>query len=84
MEDADVAVPEGVEAVWLLLTSKSKENQIVNEILVGGIYILPRSLHKQQIIEHIIKTIFTVQSKYEHQVRFIISGDFNKVSIEDV
>ena len=28
--------------------------------------------------------MFSVQSKNEHQVRFIISGDFNKVSIDDL
>ena len=40
--------------------------------------------HKQRTIEHIIETMFSVQSKHEDQVRFIISGDFNKVNIQDV
>ena len=84
VEEADVVIPEGVESVWVILTPKLKEIQTVKKILVGGIYISPRSMHKQRTIEHIIETMFSVQSKHEEQVRFIISGDFNKVCIQDI
>ena len=83
-ENADIAVPEGIEAVWAILTPKNKDGDIVKKILVGGIYIAPRSLFKQQTIEHIIESMFYVQSRYESQVRFLIAGDFNKVNIENV
>ena len=83
-EDACVERPEGIEAVWLILSSKDKELQAVKKILVGGVYISPRSRAKQDTIDHIIETMFYVQSKCECQVRFIISGDFNKVDIHDV
>ena len=84
VEDAHVDSPEGIEAVWLILTPKEAEAETVKKILVGGIYIAPRSLFKQATIDHIIETMFCVQSRYGCQVRFLISGDFNKVSIEDI
>ena len=84
VEDPGVKVPVGVEAVWALFTPRSADIAQVKRILVGGIYISPRSLSKQETIEHIIETMHTVQSKYEETIRFFISGDFNKVNIEDI
>ena len=84
VEDPGVKIPEGVEAVWALLTPKSSEIAQVKRILVGGIYISPRSLKKQETIEHIIATMHSVQSRFDDTIRFFISGDFNKVSIEDI
>ena len=84
VENAAIDTPEGIEAVWLILTPKNKEIETVKKILVGGIYISPRSLFKQQTIDHIIETMFCVQSRYEFQVRFLISGDFNRVNIDDI
>ena len=84
MEEADIEVPEGIEAVWAILTPINKDNPLVKKILVGGIYIAPRSLYKQQTVDHIIESMFCVQSRYESQVRFLISGDFNKVDIDNL
>ena len=70
--------------MWATLTPKSKEIDSIKKILVGGIYIAPRSKFKQESIDHIIETMFYVQSQYGFQVRFLISGDFNKVSIQDI
>jgi hypothetical protein len=84
VEEADVEVPEGIEAVWAILTPKNPEIETVKKVLVGGIYISPRSQYKQQTVEHIIETMHSVQSQHEDPVRFIIGGDFNKVDIEDI
>jgi hypothetical protein len=84
VEEANVEVPEGIEAVWALLTPKNSEIETVKKILVGGIYISPRSQFKQQTVEHIIETMHSVQSQYEESVRYIIGGDFKKVDIEDI
>ena len=70
MEEADIEVPEGIEAVWAILTPKNKDSDIVKKILVGGIYIAPRSLYKQQTLDHIIESMFCVQSRYESPIRF--------------
>ena len=41
-------------------------------------------MFKQLTIEHIIGTMYSVQSRHDSQIRFLISGDFNKVSIENI
>ena len=64
VEEAGIEAPEGIEAVWIILTPKFP-NPVVKKILVGGIYIAPRSLYKQKTIDHIMETMFYVQSKYE-------------------
>jgi hypothetical protein len=84
VEEAHVEVPEGIEAVWAILTPKDPEIETIKKILVGGIYISPRSQFKQQTVEHIIETMHSIQSQYEDTVRFMIGGDFNKVDIEDI
>ena len=61
VEDAGINTPEGVEAVWAVLTQKKKNIKTVKYILFGGIYIAPRSLHKQAPIDHILQTMFIVQ-----------------------
>ena len=66
------------------MTPNSKEIDTIKKILVGGIYISPRSQYKQESIDHIIETMFYVQTQYEFQVRFLIGGDFNKVNIQDI
>ena len=84
VEDAGLNVPNGIEAVWAILTPKSIDIPSIKKILVGGIYIAPQSQFKQLTIEHIIETMYSVQSRYDSQIRFLISGDFNKVSIENI
>ena len=84
VEDAEIDVPVGIEAAWIILTPRNKEIGSVKKILVGGIYISPRSLNKQETVDHIIETMFYVQSTHDSQIRFLISGDFNKVDIQDI
>jgi hypothetical protein len=84
VEEAGIDVPEGIEAVWAIMTPRSTDVLNIKKILVAGIYISPRSKYKQETIEHIIETMHSVQSRYEHQIRFFIAGDFNKVDTEDL
>jgi hypothetical protein len=84
VESAEIEPPEGIEAVWAILTPKNNEVENVKKILVGGVYLAPRSIHKQETIDHIIQTMFCVQSRYDVPVRTLISGDFNKVDISDI
>ena len=84
VEEAGINVPEGFEAVWLILTPRNNEIESLKKILVGGVYIAPRSIHKQTTIEHIIETMHCVQVKYDHPIHLLIRGDFNRVSIEEI
>jgi hypothetical protein len=79
VEDPGIDTPEGIEAVWVVLTPKNKDIDTVKKILVGGVYISPRSQNKQATIDHIIQTMCLVQSQYECQVRHLISGDLEDV-----
>ena len=73
VEDPRVDIPEGIKAAWVVLTPKHKD---IDTVGVGGVYISPRSQNKQKTLDHIIQTMFLVQSQYESQVRYFISGDF--------
>ena len=84
VEDADIEIPEDVEATWVILTPKINEITTIRKILVGGIYIAPRSQFKQKSIKHIIETMFMVQSRYEFPLHYLVSGDFNKVDTTDI
>ena len=40
-------IPESVEAAWAILTPKHSDIKDVQKILVGGVYIAPRTDYKQ-------------------------------------
>ena len=63
---------------------KGQDIETGKKILVRGVYILPHSQHKQDNIEHIIQTMFLVQSQHEFQVHYFVSSDFYQVNIENV
>ena len=82
---ADIHVPENVEAVWAVCTQAAVNPQMkVKRIAVGSIYISPRSKHKKETIEHIIETIHMLRAKYNNEIHFCIGGDFNKVETSDI
>ena len=66
MEELDIAVPEDVEAAWGVLTCKDNPDQKfkVNKIVVGSIYVSPKSRHKIETIDHIIETIHYARAKF--------------------
>ena len=69
--DDDIFVPEGIEAVWGVLA-------------VCAIYVSPKSKVKQETIDHLIETIHLLRSKYDNDVSYFISGDFNRLDINDI
>ena len=70
VEDAVIEAPEGIEAVWAILTPKERGISNVKKILFGGIYIAPRSQYKQETVDHIVQSMFCAQSRYDSQVCF--------------
>ena len=84
--EPEVGVPEGVEAAWVVLAPVRLDSNLqrVKRICVGSIYISPKSKYKDETITHIIHTIHAMRAKYNHEVHFYISGDFNKVSVAQV
>ena len=86
MIDDDISVPQDIEAVWAVFCpAKLDENQLkVKRIAVCAMYVSPRSKVKPETIDHIIETIHLLRSKYDNDVQFLISGDFNRLDINDI
>ena len=79
MIDNDIFLPEDIEAVWSVFSPASDclEQLKVKRIAVCAIYVSPRSKVKPETIDHIIESIHLLRAKYDNDVNFIISGDFN-------
>ena len=84
VEKVETDIPEGVEATWAVLTPKVNEVGKYKKILVGAVYIAPRTEYKQETIQHIIETMQCMQAKVEDQLGYIVTGDFNKTDITDI
>ena len=87
--DLDIPSLEEIENVWALITPKQGGQSFgpglnVKRIAVGSYYISPKSRHKKETIEHIIQSIHTLRAKYDNEINFLISGDFNRVDITDI
>ena len=86
IEELDVSVPESIEAAWAVFTCKDNSSQKykVNKIVVGSIYVSPRSRHKIGTIDHIIEVIHFARAKYGNEVHFLLGGDFNRLDVGDI
>ena len=75
-----ITVPDGVEAVWALITPKnSKQTNQFNHIAVAAIYYRgPKSTKKEELFDHIAKTYHFLMAKYGTGLQFIIAGDTNR------
>ena len=82
----DVSPPDGVEATWAVFTptKTDNENYKVNRILVGSIYVSPRSRYKSETITHIIETLHYARSLYDNDIHFLFGGDFNRLDVGDI
>ena len=62
----EIEIPNGVEIAWALFVPKSSSATIlkVKRIIVGSVYISPKSRYKAETIEHIIQTIHTLRATY--------------------
>ena len=79
-------MPEGVEAVWGVFSPVSEDvNKLkVKRIAICAIYVSPKSKVKPETIDHLIETIHLMRSKYDNNIHFLISGDFNRLDINDI
>ena len=84
VEELMVKAPEGVESVFAIVTPKHKGHNNIEKVLVGAVYIAPRSQYKQEAIENIIETMYYAQSLHERPLRHIIAGDVNKTNTSDI
>ena len=55
----------------------------VNKIVVGSIYVSPKSRHKLETVDHIIEAIHYAKAKFGNDVNFILGGVFNRLDMTD-
>ena len=86
VEKISVDVPNGIEAVWALLTPRAYDDHLqkIRRICVGSIYISPRSKLKAQTIEHLTQTVHSVRALFNNEVHFCFGGDLNRVDFSEV
>ena len=82
----DICVPDYVEATWAIFTplSNSTLKHKVNRILVGAIYVSPRSRHKIETIDHIIEAIHSARARFGNDIYFLFGGDFNRLDVTPI
>ena len=78
-----IVVPNGVEAIWVMVEPKYQKLSKFKKLCIASIYISPRSKFKSQTISHIIESIHYVRSKCS-EVNFCIFSDANRVDVSDV
>ena len=86
-QDLEIIAEEKIECKWAICAPKQDifpNQQNVKRIAIGSYYISPRATNKQEVVEHIIETIHTIRARYNNEVHFLISGDFNRVDITDI
>jgi len=84
VEELVIDNPEGVETVFAIVTPKIQMKNGIHKILVGAVYIAPRSQFKQEALDHIIETMYFAQSQQSDQLKYLIAGDVNRTNISDV
>ena len=81
-----ITVPDGVEAVWALLTPKNAQpNNQFSHIAVASIYYRgPKSTRKDALFDHIAETYHLLMAKYGTGLQFIIAGDTNRLNLKPI
>ena len=79
----DIIVPENIEAAWAVFTPINTRVN-VKRIVIGSIYVSPRSRQKNETVDHIIESIHLMRAKYDNNVQFIIGGDVNRLNTTEI
>ena len=81
-----ITVPNGVEAVWALITPKDfKPSNQFSHIVVASIYYRgPKSTKKEELFDHISETYHVLMTKYGSGLHFIIAGDTNRLNLKPI
>ena len=81
-----ITVPVGVEAVWALITPKSRNpRNLIKYIAVCAIYYRgPKSTNKALLFDHIAESYHLLTAKYGSKLQFIIAGDTNRLNLSPI
>ena len=64
--------------------SRTSGNHKVDNILVGAVYVSPRTRHKAQTIDHVIEAIHLARSKFGNDLHILIGGFFNRLDVSPI
>ena len=79
-----ITVPIGVEACWAVLTPKSDLSQSkMKYIAVASLYYTVAT-KRSEFLDHISEAYHTLCAKYGSNLKFIISGDFNRLKYKPI
>ena len=80
-----ITVPEGVEAIWALVTPKNNTSRKLRYIAICSLYYRgPKSTKKQELYDHIAQTFHYLSAKYGSQIEFILAGDTNRLNLRPI
>ena len=79
-----ITVPIGVEACWAVLTPKSYLSKSkMKYIAVASLYYTVAT-KRSEFLDHISEAYHTLCAKYGSNLKFIISGDFNRLKYKPI
>ena len=80
-----VTVPDGVEAVWCLVSHKRSSSNKFKYIAVCSLYYRgPKSTKKKELFDHIAETYHYLSGKYGSHIQFVIAGDTNRLNLTPI
>ena len=77
-----ITVPIGVEAVWALLIPRiSTSGSSIKQIVVASVYYSSNQTRSADFVDHISQSYHILCSKYGSNLKFLISGDLNRLRL---
>ena len=82
LTNTSINIPWGVKVNWALLTSKLVSKDItMRHIILGAIYVKPKSRKKTATTDHTADVYNTLRSKYGKGLFWILAGDTNELKL---
>ena len=77
-----IQIPWGVDITWALLTPKEvSEDSIIQKIVLGAVYVKPKSKQKTALLDHIAEVYNIMGTKYVKGLHWMIAGDTNDLKL---
>ena len=77
-----INIPWGVEITWALLTPKQvTKDSVIKKVVLGAIYVKPKSKKITATIDHIAEVYNSLRAKYGHGLHWILAGDTNQMKL---
>ena len=77
-----INIPWGVEITWALLTPKQvTKDSVIKKVVLGAIYVKPKSKKITATIDHIAEVYNSLRAKFGHGLHWILAGDTNQMKL---